>query len=104
LAISNLAGQIKNEIGAGIVNQISDTETEEIAFIRNTLLAIPVSISGGISVVEIYRTTDDKKEVLVYIACDSQMAIESEKAFLQNSEKRDDDLSKQLEKFLHLDK
>jgi hypothetical protein len=105
LAMLELAEQIKSEIVAGIMNQISDTGTEEIAFIRDTLLAIPVSIGEVISVVEIYRTTGDKKEGLVYIACDSQMAIEfAKKAFLQKLEKRDDDLYKPLEKFLRLDK
>jgi hypothetical protein len=112
LAKQSLAGQIQTEVTALIENQVSNKQltSEQAASVTQTVSAsknlIAQSIGRVIPVVEVYRTKNNKnKEVLVRIAYNSEMAMESAKKVIrQDLEKRGDDLAKQLDKIMGFDK
>ena len=108
LAKQNLAGQIQTEVTALIENTVANEQlqAEEAASITNSVMAaknlISQSIGRVITVMELYRTLDNKnKEVLVRIAYNSEMAkAAAKKAVREDLEKKGDDLHKKLDELL----
>ena len=105
LAKQNLAGQIQTEVTALIENTVANEQlqAEEAASITSSVMAsknlISQSIGRVITVVEAYRTLDNKnKEVLVRIAYNSEMAkAAAKKAVRQDLEKKGDKLHHKLD-------
>ena len=108
LAKQNLAGQIQTEVTALIDNTVANEQlqAEEAASITSSVMAaknlISQSIGRVITVVEAYRTLDNKnKEVLVRIAYNSEMAkAAAKKAVRQDLEKKGDKLHNKLDQLL----
>ncbi len=108
LAKQNLAGQIQTEVTALIENTVANGQLaqEEAASVAQSVSAaknlISQSIGRVITVVEVYRTLNNKnKEVLVRIAYNSDMAKAAVKnAIREDLTKRGDDLHKKLDEAL----
>ena len=108
LAKQNLAGQIQTEVTALIENTVANKqlEAEEAESVVQSILAgknlISQSIGRTITVVEVYRTLQNKsKEVLVRIAYNSSMAKAAAKRAAQKElEKKGEDLQKKLDELL----
>ncbi len=108
LAKQNLAGQIQTEITALIENTVANEQlaAEQAASITQTVSAsknlISQSIGRVVPVMECYRTKSNKnKEVLVRLAYNSKMAMESAKNVIRKElEKKGDKLHEQLDKVL----
>lgn len=108
LAKQNLAGQIQTEVTALITNSVSNKQLEEeqAATLTESVMAgknfISQSIGRVIVMVECYRTLQNKnKEVLLRIACNSDMAKKAAmKAIKEDLEKKGDDLHNKLDELL----
>ena len=108
LAKQNLAGQIQTEVTALIENTVANKQlsAEEAESVVQSILAgknlISQSIGRTITVVEVYRTLQNKnKEVLVRIAYNSSMAKAAAKRAAQKElEKKGEDLQKKLDDLL----
>ncbi|MDE6012855.1 MAG: hypothetical protein K2G91_09020 [Prevotella sp.] len=108
LAKQNLAGQIQTEITALIENTVSNRqlEAEEAASVTQSVMTaknlISQSIGRTITVVEVYRTKNNKnKEVLVRIAYNGMMAkAAAKKAVREQLENKGEELHKKLDKLL----
>lgn len=108
LAKQNLAGQIQTEVTALIENTVANEqlEAEEAASVTRSIMAsknlISQSIGRTITVIEVYRTLDNKnKEVLVRIAYNSEMAkAAAKKAVREDLGNKGDELHKKLEELL----
>lgn len=108
LAKQNLAGQIQTEVTALIENTVANKQLDEgdAASITQSILAsknlISQSIGRTITVVEVYRTLQNKnKEVLVRIAYNSDMAKKVAKdAIKKDLEKKGDELHNKLDELL----
>ncbi|MDE6689493.1 MAG: hypothetical protein K2O54_01980 [Prevotella sp.] len=108
LAKQNLAGQIQTEITALIENTVSNRqlEAEEAASVTQSVMTaknlISQSIGRTITVVEVYRTKNNKnKEVLVRIAYNGTMAkAAAKKAVREQLENKGEELHKKLDKLL----
>ena len=108
LAKQNLAGQIQTEVTALIENTVANKQlsAEEAESVVQSILAgknlISQSIGRTITVVEVYRTLQNKnKEVLVRIAYNSAMAKAAAKRAAQKElEKKGEDLQKKLDELL----
>ena len=108
LAKQNLAGQIQTEVTALIENTVANKQlsAEEAESIVQSILAgkslISQSIGRTITVVEVYRTLQNKnKEVLVRLAYNSSMAKAAAKRAAQKElEKKGEDLQKKLDELL----
>ena len=108
LAKQNLAGQIQTEVTALIENTVANKQlsAEEAEPVVQSILAgknlISQSIGRTITVVEVYRTLQNKnKEVLVRIAYNSAMAKAAAKRAAQKElEKKGEDLQKKLDELL----
>lgn len=108
LAKQNLAGQIQTEITALIKNTVSNRqlEAEEAASVTQSVMTaknlISQSIGRTITVVEVYRTKNNKnKEVLVRIAYNGTMAkAAAKKAVREQLENKGEELHKKLDKLL----
>lgn len=108
LAKQNLAGQIQTEVTALIENTVANKqlEAEEAESVVQSIIAgknlISQSIGRTITVVEVYRTLQNKnKEVLVRIAYNSAMAkAAAKRAAKQELEKKGEELQKKLDELL----
>lgn len=108
LAKQDLAGQIQTEITALIENTVSNRqlEAEEAASVTQSVMTakslISQSIGRTITVVEVYRTKNNKnKEVLVRIAYNGTMAkAAAKKAVREQLENKGEELHKKLDKLL----
>ena len=108
LAKQNLAGQIQTEVTALIENTVANKQlaAEEAESVVQSILAgknlISQSIGRTITVVEVYRTLQNKnKEVLVRLAYNSSMAKAAAKRAAQKElEKKGEDLQKKLDELL----
>ena len=108
LAKQNLAGQIQTEVTALIENTVANKqlEAEEAESIVQSIIAgknlRSQSIGRTITVVEVYRTLQNKnKEVLVRIAYNSSMAkAAAKRAAKKELEKKGEDLQKKLDELL----
>ncbi len=108
LAKQNLAGQIQTEVTALIENTVANKQlsAEEAESVVQSILAgknlISQSIGRTITVVEVYRTLQNKnKEVLVRIAYNSAMAKAAAKRAAQKElDKKGEDLQKKLDELL----
>ena len=108
LAKQNLAGQIQTEVTALIENSVANNQlgTEEAATVTKSVMAaknlISQSIGRTITVVELYRTLNNKnKEVLVRIAYNGEMAkAAAKKAMREELEQKGNDLHEKLDSLL----
>lgn len=108
LAKQNLAGQIQTEITALIENTVANKqlEAEEAESVVQSIIAgknlISQSIGRTITVVEVYRTLQNKnKEVLVRIAYNSAMAkAAAKRAAKKELENKGEELQKKLDELL----
>lgn len=108
LAKQNLAGQIQTEVTALIENTVANKqlEAEEAESVVQSIIAgknlISQSIGRTITVVEVYRTLQNKnKEVLVRIAYNSAMAkAAAKRAAKQELEKKGEELQKKLDELI----
>lgn len=108
LAKQNLAGQIQTEVTALIENTVANEQmaAEDAASVTRTIMAsknlISQSIGRTISVVEAYRTLNNKnKEVLVRIAYSGDMAKNiAKKVVKEELEKKGEVLHDKLDKAL----
>ena len=108
LAKQNLAGQIQTEVTALIENSVANNQlgAEEAATVTKSVMAaknlISQSIGRTITVVELYRTLNNKnKEVLVRIAYNGEMAkAAAKKAMREELEQKGDDLHEKLDSLL----
>ena len=108
LAKQALAGQIQTETTALIENTVANKQlaAEEAESVTQSILAgknlISQSIGRTITVVEVYRTLQNKnKEVLIRIAYNAQMAkAAAKKAAREALEKKGEDLQKKLDDLL----
>ena len=108
LAKQNLAGQIQTEVTALIENTVANEQlsAEQAESITKSVMAsknlISQSIGRTISVVECYRTLQNKnKEVLVRIAYNSEMAKQAaKKAIREDLKSKGDELHKKLDELL----
>lgn len=108
LAKQALAGQIQTETTALIENTVANKQlaAEEAESVTQSILAgknlISQSIGRTITVVEVYRTLQNKnKEVLIRIAYNGQMAkAAAKKAAREALEKKGEDLQKKLDDLL----
>lgn len=111
LAKQNLAGQIQTEITALIENSVANSqlEAEEAATVTKSVMAsknlISQSIGRTITVVEVYRTLQNKnKEVMVRIAYNGEMAKAAAKKAIRDSlGKESENLHGKLDKLLGLE-
>lgn len=109
LAKQNLASQVQTEITALVENQVANSQlsAEEAASVTKSIMSsknlISQSIGRTITVMEVYRTLDNKnKEVLIRIAYNSAMAKQVAKNAVRKSlEEESDELSKDLDKLLN---
>ena len=108
LAKQNLAGQIQTEGTALIENSVANNQlgAEEAATVTKSVMAaknlISQSIGRTITVVELYRTLNNKnKEVLVRIAYNGEMAkAAAKKAMREELEQKGNDLHEKLDSLL----
>lgn len=108
LAKQNIASQIQTEITALIDNTVANKQLsgDQAASVTESVLAsknlISQSLIRVIIVVETYREKSNKnKEVLVRIAYNHNMAMESAKKIIRNDlESKGNDLHKQLDQML----
>ena len=108
LAKQNLAGQIQTEVTALIENTVANKqlEAEEAESVVQSIIAgknlISQSIGRTITVVEVYRTLQNKnKEVLVRIAYNSSMAkAAAKRAAKQELEKKGEEMQKKLDELI----
>lgn len=108
LAKQNLAGQIQTEVTALIENTVANEQlsAEQAESITKSVMAsknlISQSIGRTISVVECYRTLQNKnKEVLVRIAYNSDMAKQAaKKAIREDLKSKGDELHQKLDELL----
>ena len=108
LAKQNLAGQIQTEVTALIENSVANNQlgAEEAATVTKSVMAaknlISQSIGRTITVVELYRTLNNKnKEVLVRIAYNGEMAkAAAKKAMREELEQKGNDLHEKLDSLL----
>ena len=108
LAKKNLAGQIQTEVTALIENSVANNQlgAEEAATVTKSVMAaknlISQSIGRTITVVELYRTLNNKnKEVLVRIAYNGEMAkAAAKKAMREELEQKGNDLHEKLDSLL----
>ena len=108
LAKQNLAGQIQTEVTALIENSVANNQlgAEEAATVTKSVMAaknlISQSIGRTITVVELYRTLNNKnKEVLVRIAYNGEMAkAAAKKAMREELEQKGNDLHERLDSLL----
>lgn len=108
LAKQNLAGQIQTEVTALIENTVANKQLqpEEAASVVQSISAgknlISQSIGRVLTVVEVYRTVNNKnKEVLVRIAYNAEMAKAAAKqAVREDLEKKGEDLHNKLDQLL----
>lgn len=108
LAKQNLAGQIQTEVTALIENSVANNQlgAEEAATVTKSVMAaknlISQSIGRTITVVELYRTLNNKnKEVLVRIAYNGEMAkVAAKKAMREELEQKGNDLHEKLDSLL----
>ena len=108
LAKQNLAGQIQTEVTALIENTVANKQLqpEEAASVIQSISAgknlISQSIGRVITVVEVYRSTNNKnKEVLVRIAYNSDMAKKAAKEAIRSDlDKKGEDMQKKLDELL----
>ena len=108
LAKQNLAGQIQTEVTALIENSVANNQlgAEEAATVTKIVMAaknlISQSIGRTITVVELYRTLNNKnKEVLVRIAYNGEMAkAAAKKAMREELEQKGNDLHEKLDSLL----
>ena len=108
LAKQNLAGQIQTEVTALIENTVANEQlsAEQAESITKSVMAsknlISQSIGRTISVVECYRTLQNKnKEVLVRIAYNSEMAKQAaKKAIREDLKSKGDELHQKLDELL----
>jgi len=105
LAKQNLAGQIQTEMNALIENTVANQQMEagQAASITKTISAsknlISQRLGRVIPVTEVYRASKKNKEVLVRIAYNSAMAINTAKTVIKEElEKKGEDLHSQLDK------
>lgn len=109
LAKQNLAAQVQTEITALVENQVANSQlsAEDAATVTKSIMSsknlISQSIGRTITVMEVYRTLDNKnKEVLIRIAYNSAMAKQVAKNAVRKSlESESDDVSKDLDKLLN---
>lgn len=108
LAKQDLAGQIQTEITALVENTVSNKqlEAEQAASVTQSVMAaknlISQSIGRTITVVEVYRTKNNKnKEVLIRIAYNGNMAkAAAKKAVREQLEEKGEELHKKLDELL----
>ena len=108
LAKQNLAGQIQTEVTALIENSVANNQlgAEEAATVTKSVMAaknlISQSIGRTITVVELYRTLNNKnKEVLVRIAYNGEMAkAAAKRAMREELEQKGNDLHEKLDSLL----
>lgn len=108
LAKQNLAGQIQTEVTALIENSVANNQlgADEAATVTKSVMAaknlISQSIGRTITVVELYRTLNNKnKEVLVRIAYNGEMAkAAAKKAMREELEKSGNELHSKLDALL----
>ena len=108
LAKQNLAGQIQTEVTALIENTVANKQLqpEEAASVIQSISAgknlISQSIGRVITVVEVYRSTNNKnKEVLVRIAYNSDMAKKATKEAIRSDlDKKGENMQKKLDELL----
>ena len=108
LANQNLAGQIQTEVTALIENTVANKQLqpEEAASVIQSISAgknlISQSIGRVITVVEVYRSTNNKnKEVLVRIAYNSDMAKKATKEAIRSDlDKKGENMQKKLDELL----
>ena len=108
LAKQNLAGQIQTEVMALIENNVANNQlgAEEAATVTKSVMEaqnlISQSIGRTITVVELYRTLNNKnKEVLVRIAYNGEMAkAAAKKAMREELEQKGNDLHEKLDSLL----
>ena len=108
LAKQNLAGQIQTEVTALIENTVANKQLqpEEASSVVQSISAgknlISQSIGRVLTVVEVYRTVNNKnKEVLIRIAYNAEMAKAAAKQAVQDKlEKKGEDLHNKLDKLL----
>ena len=108
LAKQNLAGQIQTEVTALIENSVANNQlgAEEAATVTKSVMAaknlISQSIGRTITVVELYRTLNNKnKEVLVRLAYNGEMAkAAAKKAMREELEQKGNDLHEKLDSLL----
>lgn len=109
LAKQNLAAQVQTEITALVENQVANSQlsAEDAATVTKSIMSsknlISQSIGRTITVMEVFRTLDNKnKEVLIRIAYNSAMAKQIAKNAVRKSlESEAEDLSKDLDKLLN---
>ena len=109
LAKQNLAAQVQTEITALVENQVANSQlsAEDAATVTKSIMSsknlIAQSIGRTITVMEVFRTLDNKnKEVLIRIAYNSAMAKQVAKNAVRKSlESEAEDLSKDLDKLLN---
>lgn len=109
LAKQNLAAQVQTEITALVENQVANSQlsAEDAATVTKSIMSsknlISQSIGRTITVMEVFRTLDNKnKEVLIRIAYNSAMAKQVAKNAVRKSlESEAEDLSKDLDKLLN---
>lgn len=109
LAKQNLAAQVQTEITALVENQVANSQlsAEDAATVTKSIMSsknlISQSIGRTITVMEVFRTLDNKnKEVLIRIAYNSEMAKQVAKNAVRKSlESEAEDLSKDLDKLLN---
>ncbi len=108
LAKQNLAGQIQTEVTTLVDNSVANKQlsAEQAASITKSITAgknlISQSIGRTITVVEAYRTLDNKnKEVMVRLAYNGEMAkAAAKKAVYDELENDSDDLHKTLDQIM----
>lgn len=105
LAKQNLAGQIQTEVVALVENTLANQQMDagQAASITKTITASKNRISQSLGrvtpVTEVYRASKKNKEVLVRIAYNSSMAMNSAKVIIKEElEKKGEDLHLQLDK------
>jgi hypothetical protein len=105
LAKQNLAGQIQTEVAALVENTVANQQMDagQAASITKTISAsknrISQSLGRIIPVTEVYRASKKNKEVLVRIAYNSAMAMNSAKVIIKEElEAKGEDLHLQLDK------
>lgn len=109
LAKQNLAAQVQTEITALVENQVANSQlsAEDAATVTKSIMSsknlISQSIGRTITVMEVYRTLENKnKEVLIRIAYNSAMAKQVAKNAVRKSlESEGDEMSKDLDKLLN---
>jgi hypothetical protein len=103
LAHLELASKIKHEAIVLINNLVADDRELE-NLLRQIILSVSVDIGHTITVLELYRIEDNQeKEVLVSIACNSDMAFESlKKEVYKVLEKQNNEFANQWDKFFRL--